>query len=392
MALSVQSILKRLKFMTRPSVIASSVVLVVVGIFASEYIRHPEWFGAYSTEEDVSPSEEAIDLSGLTPEEQAAVTDIDNLTVLFNDLGISANENAGIPDVDQDDEQPQDLLFQDLLGAPISVEGEPLSSSDNPFDEYIDKYQFVGRSLENDVTVQFSENQSRPSGLNLGTGNAQSPFQAFLNAPNGDAGSPQVSELQRALQTQNETNLSETNELAETADSEDGTASNDGRRSPDAINPLAQTGTRDESTSASGGAGSQGVTLPGVPFTFSPTTTQMAPPAGTTGYVPPASLEFVQPIPGSSNAGSNNAAGAPSFPVGSGNAGFPAAPAGAAVPNIGTPQVDVSNGTGGPNLPSAVTAPTAPDFAPLPSAVDPAPGRRIGNGCINTFADPSEGC
>ncbi|HEY9889878.1 MAG TPA: hypothetical protein V6D02_15845, partial [Candidatus Obscuribacterales bacterium] len=126
----------------------------------------------------------------------------------------------------------------------------------------------------------------------------------------------------------------------------------------------------------------QTVTIPGVSFPVLPTLPQMSPPPGTTGYTPPASLNLLPPISGSTAPSGFPATGVPS-------AGGVATPTGATgVAPLTTPQVDVSNGYVTPYAPVVPPTP-APTVNPSPFGVPRPPGSNIGGGYINTFSNPS---
>lgn len=370
-----RSVLNRLSFLKRPIPLVSTIVVVMLGIFISEYIRHPEWFGTYSQE---GSGPEDIDLSGLTPEEQAAVADIDNLRLLLNDLGV---ESGGIPDIqalpeDEDGLQPQNSLLQDLLAIPEPTEGSSLSESSNPFDQYLNQYQFIGRS-----------SQSAPqtdSGPSNGTVSNSSGLSFFSNVPQGsnsETSRPtRTSALEQALQAQREaaaTNSETAERMAE-----------DNGQSSAGDTPSSQVSGNRGTSQATTGEGSQSVTVPGVPFPVLSNSIQTSPPPGTTGYTPPAALQLTQPTPGS-----NSAAGFPSgnpSTLNPSGAGIPNIPSAANTPGIRTPQVDVSNGFVSPSVPSTPATPSVEStLTPSPFAVPRPPGSYTGGGYINTFSNPS---
>jgi hypothetical protein len=63
-----QTVMARLKVAARPLFLSSTLFVGLFGLFIWQYITNPEWFGAYETGEAAN---EDIDLSNLTPEEQA---------------------------------------------------------------------------------------------------------------------------------------------------------------------------------------------------------------------------------------------------------------------------------------------------------------------------------
>lgn len=375
-----RSILKRLKSLTRPVPLVSGVVLTILAIFIWDYVRHPEWFGTYSQEGD-GPNE-SIDLSGLTPEEQAAVADIDNLAVLFNDLGIAPQGDPTIQATPQGGEDgSQDSLFDDILATPTPTETEPLANNSNPFDRYLNQYRFIGQM------PQDTANGSLPNATQTGV-NAATPGplptvsvpSLRLSLQNGSNAILAPSPLERALQEQAaSSSASEGSSSLSTLESEG--------RSPENTNQSVPTSENGDALSTLEGQNSRTVTIPGVPFPVAPTTPEMSPPPGTTGYTPPASLQYAQPTTGTSNSGFPTNGAVPSSPN---SAGIPNIPSGSGVPNLAAPQVDVSNGASTPSLPSSTVSPATPEVTPSPFSVPRPPGSYIGGGYVGpTFSNPS---
>ena len=379
-----RSILKRLKSLTRPVPLASGVLITILAIFIWDYVRHPEWFGTYSQEGD-GPNE-SIDLSGLTPEEQAAVADIDNLSVLFNDLGIAPQGDPTIQaNQPGEGEGAQDSLFEDILATPTPTEVEALADNRNPFDRYLNKYRFPGQAQ------QSAANGALPNATQSGVGIANpGPLPTVsipgfgLSSQNGANGVPapgQISALERALQNQGST--------ASSTEPSTGlsTLENEGQSLENGDNPSATSDPR-SGLSALESQGSQAVTIPGVPFPVVPTTPEMSPPPGTTGYTPPASLQVTQPTQGNSPSGLPGNGTVLPTPS---SAGIPTIPSGSSTPNLATPQVDVSNGATTPSLPSSsTTVPSTPQVNSSPFSVNRPPGSYIGGGYMGpTFSNPS---
>ena len=346
-----QSLLQQFKPAAQPLFICSSLFAVLCGIFLWQYTTNPEWFGAY--EDGGSQANEDVDLSGLTPEEQARLANIDNLTVLNNDL------NAGNPEAASQLVTPDDLsLLQALLG---STPGEGNATDNIPLERYLNDYRFSG---------------GPPAGT--GTTTAATSTGNLYNALFG-AGTPSRGGLGSALLS------------GGTATGESARPGSDGaavspleaalrRNSSDAeADAAAAAEANGESPNAnaapSGVPGRTGrantVTLPGV-GTFLPTTPDMSPPPGTTGYTPPTSFQFTNPGPSlPSGPALNNG-------LGGGGINF-------------NPSV---NPSGGGNLPSGGNASGVTNPSPLPAPTSPysvprPPGSYIGGGYINTFSNPS---
>ncbi|NER79148.1 MAG: hypothetical protein F6K42_06115 [Leptolyngbya sp. SIO1D8] len=354
-------ILKRLSYLKRPVPMVSTIAVVILGIFIWEYHDHPEWFGAYSQEG--TGSNEEIDLSGFTPEEQAAIADLDSLTLLLDDLGVTQEAPLNLQSIPEIEGDSQDLLLQDLLALSQPVEGQQLAGNSNPFNQYLSQYQFIGRP-------------SQPNAQNGGTPSSPVGF-GLSSQEQAASGAPRVNVLEQALQAQSAAGLGSSSTPAEESDNPTASPS-DNRFS-------SQPTENGESTFPANETNSQAVNVPGVPFPVLPTTPQMSPPAGTTGYTPPASLQLTQPTPGGTTAtGVPSTAGTSN--LNPSNLGVPNIPSATGNLNLNTPQVDVSNGATTPSgLPSAVTPPEVFNTDTSPFSVD----RPIGGGYINTFSNPS---
>ncbi|MEO1093958.1 MAG: hypothetical protein AAFX01_03540 [Cyanobacteria bacterium J06638_28] len=349
-------LLNRLAFFMKPIPLVSSVFVVLLAVFIWEYRSHPEWFGAFSQEE-TGPNEN-IDLSGLTPEEQAAAADIDNLELLLNDLNA---QTAGQPVIQAEGVAEETLSLQAILGALQGTEGQTTSESNLPFGEYLQQYQFSGGSTQGSP-------QATSSSLDL--------LNTLLASPSSDADTPvPPTALQQALQNQEAARLN--------SDRASGTES-------DETNEVRSLGNNEPRQLTPAGAELLGTEEPGltginplsVPFYASPTLPQQSPPPGTTGYTPPASLGLTQPTGTSTGAGT--------VPLTPSAAGVPSVPSAASSNlNLGVPNVDVSGGSLVPYtpLPSAIQPIPAPITSP--SGVPRAPGSYIGGGYINTFSNPS---
>ncbi|MBE7383791.1 MAG: hypothetical protein F6J95_020540 [Leptolyngbya sp. SIO1E4] len=367
-------IVKRLSFLKKPIPMVSTVFVVILGLFIWEYTTHPEWFGTYS-QEGTGPNED-IDLSGLTPEEQAVAADIDNLTLLLNDLGVSPDGMPPLPGDPEAEGEPENLLLQDLLDASAPTEGQQLSGNSNPFDRYLSQYQFLGRPSPGATPDELAA--SNPNATSFGLFSQSNGAEGSASAVSGG---DRTGALERALQAQGAAGASNVAVPSEGSDNE--------VQSPEGETATPSASESPGSLPTTDGINSQAATIPGVPFPVVPTTPQMSPPPGTTGYIPPASLELMPPIPGRSNTAQSptggtatpnpNSAGVPNIPSATGNL------------NLGVPQVDVSNGAVNPaTLPSGATpAPEVPEIQPSPFAVPRPPGSYTGGGYINTFSNPS---
>lgn len=375
MALSswLRSLSNRFGFFLKPVPLASTVGVLLLGIFIWEYSSHPEWFDGYSQEETTPDS--SIDLSGLTPEEQAAIADIDNLTVLFNELGI---ESGGIPNIQalsEAQEGDRNALLEDVLPLAQPTEGEAATSNPSPFAEYLEQYQFSSgtrnQNLPDSATSSFAQGSRFPSPAGVArSGQRQMSNAQFANP------------LATALQNQNlRTDSSQSGEDANPQENPRSSNATDAPESAQSTSGSSEASS-DYRSNYLGEFGSQAVTIPGVDFPVLPTLPQMSPPPGTTGYTPPATLELMPPLPGGTPPIPGTSSLAPS------SAGVPDLSGTSSTPNLAAPQVDVSNGYVTPFTPTAPPTMT-PIVPPAPFSAPRPPGSFLGNGYINTFSNPS---
>ena len=357
-------VIKRLRFFTRPLPLASAVGALLLGVFVWDYLRHPEWFGAF--ENDSSGPNEEIDLSGLTPEEQAAATGLDNLTALMNELGVEPGNTPRIQALPEGDITGQNSFLNEVLA--LAQGNNPSSSSTtSPFSDYLEQYQFGRNSLR--LESSSSNARGRLGGISFSsvgntTATEQRPINPLAEALQNQTGLAGATSMQPNSRLANELRLlsAPPQETAENPANEGGQTS----LSPGEFN-------------------SQIVTIPGVDFPVLPNLPQMSPPPGTTGYTPPASLELMPPLPGSATSSSPF----PGTAAPASNSGIIGTPSAAGAPNSG---VDVSNGyvtPYAPTGPSAANSSTPTPIAPQPFTAPRAPGVYTGGGYINTFANPS---
>ncbi|MEM6521164.1 MAG: hypothetical protein AAF722_17735 [Cyanobacteria bacterium P01_C01_bin.70] len=356
-------VLKRLRFLTRPVPLASSLAALLLAVFVWDYLRHPEWFGAYENTEG-GPNAD-LDLSGLTPEEQAAVSGIDNLTLLFNELGTESSAIPQLQALAEDSEEAQNAFINETLAlSQPNGNGSALGSS--PFTRYLEQYQFGGRAPSSNAAAPRNGSTSI-LGLSFGQQESGNQFATETESDNP---------LTRALQNQS-------GQIISTQAEADTPLSNELQ----AQSTTAEGNESDFETAASqeelppGEFSSQTVTIPGVNFPVLPTSPQMSPPPGTTGYTPPASLELMPPLPGRNATSTGTSSLVPS------SAGVPDLSSSTAVPSLNSPNVDVSGGFVTPLTPAVPTA--TPQPVPAPFTAPRAPGTYTGGGYIHTFSNPS---
>ncbi|MEM7647937.1 MAG: hypothetical protein AAF283_02080, partial [Cyanobacteria bacterium P01_A01_bin.70] len=278
-----RSSLNRLTFLSRPVPLASTLGVLLLSIFLWEYSRNPEWFGSFAQDNGASP-EGTLDRSTLTPAEQAAVADIDNLSVLMNELGV---ESGGVPTLQSiaiGQDEDENAIANDLLS--LSPPGTTSTANPNTsiFNQYLEQYQF-GRQRPTNLSTAASSNGftnspaalTGPSGALSPTTVRVNPLTLVLQGQNALAPGMQPSNqtvLEAALQSQTAPAATDTTNATDNATA---------------------TETVTESALPTGEFGSQAVTIPGVAFPVLPTLPQMSPPPGTTGYTAPASLELMPP-------------------------------------------------------------------------------------------------
>lgn len=349
---SLKYTLARLKPLASPWVIAPSVIGFLMMLFLWEYATNPQRFGGYRAAEDASQA----DLTGLTPEEQALLANIDNIASLQRGLAAEGAEGT-VPLLSQIETDPS--LLQQLLGSAPGDSAPEATAS--PLAQYLDQYRFLGAAGNGNR----SGNGSTQAGQNLvGT----TPYSTLLNqsrwadssTASGTASGPgegqgtttrPLSPLEAVMQQQYREGQTSGN-----------TANEDNRANGSTARDSSQ-----RPASADGRPPS--AFLPGV-GSFLPTTPQMSPPPGTTGYTPPANWS-PPTVPTAPSA--NGVPGAPQTPL-----------------NLSPGASNVGGGTVLPTVPGANSygAPTL--SVPAPSAQYSAPpGTYVGDGYINTFSNPS---
>lgn len=346
----------RLKALNRPVLWCSGLAVVLLAVVISEYRNHPEWLGRFEVEGD-GPSQAASG-STLSPDEQASVADIDNLSALYSDLGINPLLPEAAP-VPQPAAEPSQNLLSILQSATPAANSEATpEAADSPFSSYLEQYRFPGSSASTSTAARTPG--SLGSSTLLSTALPTGPVGAEASAPSS-LGSP----LQRAIQQLSEQQLSSSpaNNLPSSSLPGQGSA------------PVLIRGS--DSGSEALVPGISPATLPGSNQTFLRTTPQMSPAPGTTGYVPPATLV----LPGSPYGAAAVPQAVPVTPNFSPTSSGQPLDNGFATPATGGTVLPPATGSTY-STPEAVVSP-APFSAPRP------PGAYTGNGYIYTFSDPN---
>ena len=168
-----RSSLNRLTFLSRPVPLASTLGVLLLSIFLWEYSRNPEWFGSFAQDNGASP-EGTLDRSTLTPAEQAAVADIDNLSVLMNELGV---ESGGVPTLQSiaiGQDEDENAIASDLLSLSQPGTTSTANPSTSIFNQYLEQYQF-GRQRPTNLSPAASSNSFTNSTAATGQSGSLSP-------------------------------------------------------------------------------------------------------------------------------------------------------------------------------------------------------------------------
>lgn len=352
----------RLKALNRPVLWCPGLAVVLLAVVINEYRQHPEWLGRFEVER--GGASQAVPGSTLSPEEQANVADIDNLSALYSDLGLDPLLAEPTSTTQAATEPSQDLLsvLQSAASPPSNQPAAPEAAA-SPFSRYLEQYRLPGSSAPATSTLQGAGNRSIAPLL------AAPASGGALTEPT--ASNSFSSPLQQAIQQ-----LSGQQLLGQEFSSGPvGSASNSNGRPGQ--NPSPSQSASPNFDSGSFAPGISPAILPGTNQTFLRTTPQMSPAPGTTGYVPPATLTLpggpynASPPPGPASVTPNLSPVSPGQPS---NSGFQ------------TP------GTGGTALPPATgSLYDTPDTlaSPAPFSAPRPPGSYAGNGYIYTFSDPN---
>ncbi|MCB8764817.1 hypothetical protein L2E68_07255 [Planktothrix agardhii 1029] len=392
---SIRAVGEELRFLLQPRIWGSVSVLAVVGIFFWQFSENPEWF-SLDAESTLNPSNSG---SQLTPEQQAIAADIDNSKVLLEALG---SNNSLISPLNFNSEVNKDLLKQTQntdkklepspRSNPLLDSLFPPSNSTNqpPVEENSPKTS----NLPNPV----SENSPTTTNSNLGLKGLGSPVTETTNPETAKTSLQQA--MQNYLQTQETENTdsaapSNTNDTSKNSLITDTNSANNPpnslTNSNSALNP------------------SPGTAVGVTPFTGTPTLTgQVNQPSWSVPRDNPNSAVGTVPLAPIQNPYQTNVTLPPVVPTvptvtpgtvpNSGYSNFNSLPLNNTPPSYSvTPNTNI-NSTVQPVQPNSYMTPsnmnpniqqgqigqTQPNF----SVPNQAPGRYIGGGEINTFANP----
>ncbi|NEP16324.1 MAG: hypothetical protein F6J97_05390 [Leptolyngbya sp. SIO4C1] len=256
----------RLRPLRNPVVWMPALALAFVGIFAWEYRNHPEWLqwggpaGVPSTE------------TGLTPEEEAIIAEIDTLDVLLNEASIN---RPGAPI-----ENPTEAA--ETTGLPEAETAAAPAEQSTPFADYLAQYQF-GRTGAVQGANSLQAGSNRSTQLPQANGSTVQNDLFLLPEQSTAAAPPAESVLSQAISRR----------AAATAADDEAPAAAENPTLPSAASDIE---TNASETAAPAPISQQGVVPGSLPgngnISFIRTTPEMSPPPGTTGYQPPASINF----------------------------------------------------------------------------------------------------
>ncbi len=258
----------RLKPLGIPAVWISLGLFGLISVLIWEYHKNPQWFEREPISNVVNPD------SGLTPEEEARLSEVDTLDVLL--------QGSKVPEGSPQVTSTINPNAPDAATAKGNGDGNgKLSGQANPFKVYADEYRFPGTS-ETTLTT------GNPSGGSLGgslSGGGVAPSALSNSSFNGSSQSAPApaatsqpaagSALSQALDRQ------QAAEAANANSSSSGSAAG-GLNSPSYLGGSGSNG------NASGAQSAPSPAAP-IPAPYIRTTPGMSPPAGTTGYQVPAS-------------------------------------------------------------------------------------------------------
>lgn len=281
----------RLKPFGNPAVWAPLAVFTLLSVFIWEWRKNPDWFNRQPVT-TINPA------SNLTPEERARLSEMGNLDALIEGSGVSSDADA--------------VTSQINPGSPVlpeSEEGEATPSGegtrfDNPFTQYENEYRFGGAANPAAAigsTIIPSEAIAPTSSANNTAGNrrinpsARSTFDfgdGLVNpaAPNTNSVLSQALNRQLAAESSQQDNSANSTQAFDTGNGSSSATFNPPRSSSSSGNtinlPVAPPAARSPGSA--------------IPNTFIPTTPDMSPPVGSTGYQAPASSSlpaFNQALP-----------------------------------------------------------------------------------------------
>lgn len=259
----------RLKPVSNPAVWVPLTIFTLLGALYWEYQRNPDWFNRDPVTR-ISPS------SSLTPEEEAQLSEIDNLDVLLQDSRLSGDREPVTSQI-----TPNGLA--DLSAAGDADESESETSTQSALERYPIPGSTTTPTTLAPTQPSTTSSADRLSGLyNSSAGGANS------SANSGSAFNFSSSLVNPAAPSTNSA-LSEalSRRAAARVAAEENAAPTGGAGASNAQPSSAFNGSAAISAPAGNGAAEAAPAAQPVP-SFTRTTPEMSPPVGTTGYRPPA--------------------------------------------------------------------------------------------------------
>lgn len=313
----------------RPVVWGTLATLGLLAVVAPQYLRHPEWRSQYEPATESATADSSASLDRLNSKDLADLAEIDNLSLLLNQLQPFTSTTLEVPMADSAS-----------LALPTPDEG-----ATSHFASYLEQNRF-----RFSPSVSGNETEAEDAQLPWGQPQSLTSDAATQALPPSAIQQALSQRLQSAPSSKLERLDSPTTGFSSNAPSPDTT--------DEPILPPWMVEGR----------------LPGVDQRFIRTTPQMSPPPGTTGYTTPPSI-----VP-------NSATVAPVTPTQGATA--PAALNLDFGAPVTAPAGIVQGQTPPSTIDNSLSAPSPQPSPALFSAPRP-PGVYTGNGYINTFANPS---
>lgn len=225
----------------RPAVWGSLAVLGLLAVVVPQYLQNPAWLSQYDPDVGSPAVDPSAELGSLSSEDLAALAEIDNLSLLLNQLQPITATALEAPTIDS-----EGLALPEATPEPVGA---------SPFAQYLERSRFRVSP------VGSGEASPEPSTLAPGQ---QPPF-----SQRDAAATPPLSPLQQALNNRLSAPAEPASQASPTETGGNAEAPTSGLTPP----PWMVEGS-----------------LPGVDQRFIRTTPQMSPPPGTTGYTPPPGL------------------------------------------------------------------------------------------------------
>lgn len=273
----------RLKALASPVVWAPLTIAALLGIFVWEFSKNPDWFNRDQIT-NLNPD------SGLTPEEQARLSEIDTLDILLEQSKAPEGNLPAKGLINPDNAPALETTVTDE--DELSVNSRQLTGKADPFGAYEAEYAFPGSNTAtltpSTLSSTSAAGSNTPGGGSGTTGSTGFNFGNGVVNPAAPATNSALAEAlnrQQAARSAAEEN-NNTSQPATTGTDSSGIPITSGQSS--APVSIGQSNGQFSGAQPTGGAAQALPTPRGgvtVPFTQAPSLT--SPPVGTTGYRPP---------------------------------------------------------------------------------------------------------